>query len=373
MKARHAHVIGGGIAGLATAACLGQRGWQVTVHERSPELREIGAGIGIKENSIRVMEELGCAQAILALSHRIEHTFINDRPGHNLRETSYGPERVYTIRRQHLHREFANAAESWGTTILLESVAQSVTPAGRLVTSRGVYDADLIVGADGLGSLVRVQSDLGGPADALNSGSTRVLIPRVKSDLSDTSGEYWRGHKRVLLMPMSDDVLYVCASSREDDARGVALPFDVAYWSASFPELANVFERIPADAGTHFAHAKVLVNKWHEGRIALVGDAAHAQPPNLGQGAGVAIANARALAVALEHTTDIEAGLRKWEAECMTLTRQVQNWSIGWEHFMHRWPLPLESLRAKVVLALASFPPTKRHWKEMYRGMKDIR
>lgn len=371
MASRNAHVVGAGIAGLSLAACLAQRGWTVTVHERSPELREIGAGIGIKENSITVMEELGCFDAIRQQAQRIKHTFINDRPGHTLRETSYGPERVYTVRRQDLHRELAKCAASSGATIKLNSTVIGVTPSGKISTADNTFDADLIVGADGLGSLVRVQAGLGGMATSMNSGSTRTLIPRTAQDSSDTSGEYWRGHKRVLLMPMTDDTLYVCASTREDDARGVAVPFDQAYWSASFPELSHVFERIkPDDALTHFAHGVVRVDSWHRGRIALLGDAAHGQPPNLGQGAGVAIANARALAEALDDTDGIETALTAWESRQMHFTRQIQNWSVGWEHFMHRWPVILEPLRSKVVTAIASFPPTRKHWKELYKGVK---
>jgi 2-polyprenyl-6-methoxyphenol hydroxylase-like FAD-dependent oxidoreductase len=370
MKSRQAHVVGAGLAGLAVAACLAQRKWTVTVHERTSELREIGAGIGIKENSIRVMEELGCFEPILQRAHRIEHTFINDRPGHNLRETSYGPERVYTVRRRDLHREIAKAAESWGANIKLSSAVVSVNPDGRIATAEGEFGADLVIGADGLGSAVRIQSGLGGTARMMNSGSTRVLVPRKLNDLSDRSGEYWRGHNRVLLMPMSDNTLYVCASSREDDKRGTALPLDQAYWSARFPELSDVFARVALEGGTHFAHGAVRVRKWHAGRIAILGDAASGQPPNLGQGAGMAISNARALAEALERERNVELALVNWEQECMPFTHQVQNWSIGWEHFMHRWPLALEPLRSKIVLGIAKFPPTKRHWKNLYRGYK---
>jgi 2-polyprenyl-6-methoxyphenol hydroxylase-like FAD-dependent oxidoreductase len=367
MKSRRAHIVGAGIAGLAIAGCLARRKWTVTIHERSPELREIGAGIGIKENSIRVMEELGCFDAILQRAHRINHTFINDRLGHNLRQTSYGAERVYTVRRRDLHRELAKSAASWGADIKLSSSVIRVSSEG-LTTSNGEYVADIIIGADGLGSIVRTQSKLGGPAVVMNSGSTRCLVPRKPSDLADTSGEYWRGHKRVLLMPMSDDTLYVCASSREDDKRGTALPFDKSYWSTAFPELSDVFARVDSATATHFSHAEVRTRKWHTGRIAIIGDAAHGQPPNLGQGAGMAIFNAQALAQQLEDEADIELALGRWENRYIRFTRQVQNWSVGWEHFIHRWPLSLEPLRSKIVLAIAAFPPTKRHWKNLYRG-----
>ena len=371
MISRDVHVVGAGIAGLTVAACLAQRGWTVTVHERSPELREIGAGIGIKENSITVMEELGCFDVIRRQAQRIEHTFINDRPGHTLRSTSYGTERVYTVRRRDLHRELAKCAASFGATIKLNSTVTGVNASGQIGTAEGFFQSDLIIGADGLGSLVRVQAGLGGEATSMNSGSTRTLIPRTSRDSSNTSGEYWRGHKRVLLMPMTDDTLYVCASSREDDARGVAVPFDQAYWSASFPELSHVFERIAPDASlSHFAHGVVRADKWHRGRIALLGDAAHGQPPNLGQGAGVAIANARVLAEALDGTDDVETALTSWESRQKQFTRQIQNWSVGWEHFMHRWPVMLEPLRSKVVIGIANFPPTRKHWKDLYRGIK---
>ena len=371
MKKRHAHVVGAGIAGLAAAGCLARRKWTVTVHERTPELREIGAGIGIKENSIRVMEELGCFDAILERAHRIKHTFINDRPGHHLRETSYGPERVYTVRRRDLHRELAKSAASWGAEIRLNSAVTNVSPDGRIATTDGEYTADLIVGADGLGSMVRVQSGLGGAAKIMNSGSTRVLVPRAATDLPDTSCEFWRGHRRVLLMPMSDATLYVCLSSREDDQRGTALPVDKDYWSDSFPELSDVFTRISSDHATHFAHGEVRVRHWHIGRIAIIGDAAHGQPPNLGQGAGMAIYNARELSEELQREDDLETALASWEGRHLKFSHQVQNWSVGWEHFMHRWPLALEPLRSKIVIGLAKFPPTKRHWKSLYRGCRD--
>ena len=172
-------------------------------------------------------------------------------------------------------------------------------------------------------------------------------------------------------MPMTDDTLYVCASSREDDKRGTSLPIDKAYWGSAFPELGDIFARILPEDGTHFAHGEVRVRKWHTGRIAILGDAAHGQPPNLGQGAGIAISNARALAEALEKESDIELALALWEQQCVQFTRQIQNWSVGWEHFMHRWPLILEPLRSKIVLAIAKFPPTRRHWKNLYRGHKD--
>jgi 2-polyprenyl-6-methoxyphenol hydroxylase-like FAD-dependent oxidoreductase len=355
---------------MAVAACLAQRNWDVTVHERSSEMREIGAGIFLKENSLRVLEELGCLDAVLSHGHRIRHTFINDRPGHDLRRISYGPERVFTILRADIQRDLANAAISWGARFDFNSYVKNVTTAGKLATAAGEQQADLIVGADGIGSIVRAQSGLETGADFLENGSTRVLVPRKEGDTIDTSGEYWRGHKRILVAPVNKEIIYLCASSREDDPRGVAMPLDAAYWSESFPELRDLLYRVVPGTGVHHVHGRIKVSGWQRGRIALVGDSAHGQPPNLGQGAGMAISNAQALAHALDRTPDVEAALKNWEREYMNFTLQVQNWSLGWDHFMHRWPLPLEFLRSKAVIALANFPPTKRHWKRLYRGVQ---
>jgi hypothetical protein len=83
----------------------------------------------------------------------------------------------------------------------------------------------------------------------------------------------------------------------------------------------------------------------------------------------MAISNGQALARELDRTPDVEMALKNWEQECRKFTLQVQNWSIGWEYFMHWWPLAFESLRSHAVVALANFPPTNRHWKRVYRGI----
>lgn len=365
---RKANVVGGGIAGLAVAASLARRHWDVTLHERSSELREIGAGIYLKENSLRVLEEIGCIDAILQHTQRVNHTFINDRPGHFLRKASYGPQRVFTILREDLHRELANAAIALGVKVVFDSQVIGVSPEGRIRTRTSDEKVDLIIGADGIGSVVRQQCGLEASVGSTGGGSTRLLVPRHEGDTVDTSGEYWRGHRRVLVAPMLKGCIYLCASSRDDDLRGRAMPFDVAYWNEAFPELAHLFARVEPGAGVYHPHGLVRVKGWQAGRVALVGDSVHGQPPNLGQGAGMGIYNGQALAATLDTEPDIERALQVWEDGYMKFTRQVQNWSAGWEHVMHGWPLPLERLRSVAVMALATLPPTKQHWRNMYRG-----
>jgi 2-polyprenyl-6-methoxyphenol hydroxylase-like FAD-dependent oxidoreductase len=232
----------------------------------------------------------------------------------------------------------------------------------------GQYRADLVVGADGLGSLVRRSAGLERRAARMLAGSTRILVPRDPSDPHEGSIEMWRGHKRIMVVPVGNTITYYCATCREDDVRGAASPFDLAYWSDAFPEFRSLFVRTDPANTVHHPHGSIRVHGWSRGRIAILGDAVHGQPPNLGQGAGLAIANGGALADYLE-TSDIVTGLRQWEQDCRPITEHVQRWSENWDYFVHGWPLALEGMRSSVIWALANFPPTRRHWGKLYRGL----
>lgn len=367
---RTVHVIGGGIGGMATAACFAQRGWNTVVHERAHDLREVGAGIYLKENSIRVLEGLGCLERIVAQGTAIRKSEILDRNGRPLLSRDISSERVYTVLREHLHRELVTSARAWGVSICTGSEVKSVTVDGLLETGDGQkHTADLIVGADGLRSLTRKQADLEVKASNLQTGSTRILLPAQAGDPLDRSFEIWRGHKRVLVVPAGPGITYICASSREDDSRATALPFDREYWTECFPSLAGLFARVDPASAIHHAHGKVRVRAWSRGKVAIVGDAVHGQPPNLGQGAGLAIANGASLVRHLESFGDTGQGLKAWERSERRMTEQIQMWSEQWDIFVNYWPIVLEPTRSGVIWTLANFPPTRRRWGRLYRGV----
>jgi len=369
--ARSAHVIGGGIGGLAVATGLAQRGWQVVVHERADGLREVGAGIYLKENGVRVLERLECLAPIVAESTRIKGSEIHDGNDRVLLARNVGGERVFTVLRATLHRELARAAERWGVAIETGSEMRSVSPEGRLeLTSGKTYQADLIVGADGMWSQTRQQIGVERKAALMANGSTRILIPWAPGDETDRSIEWWKGHKRVMIVPVGRDITYICASSRESDSRGAALPFDRDYWTEAFPWLGRFFERVDPASAIHHPHGRVRVSSWHRGKVAILGDAVHGQPPNLGQGAGMAIGNGASLVDHLERIPDVTQALPAWEASDRTLTEQVQSWSENWDHFVHRWPLAVEGWRSAAIWLLANVPATRRRWGLLYRGIQ---
>ena len=101
---RHAEISGAGIAGLTTACVLAQRGWSVRVHERTGELREMGAGIYLKINSLQVLEEIGVLDELEAGGTLLRKGYITDRAGETIAHRVMKSTETVIVHRGLLHR-----------------------------------------------------------------------------------------------------------------------------------------------------------------------------------------------------------------------------------------------------------------------------
>jgi 2-polyprenyl-6-methoxyphenol hydroxylase-like FAD-dependent oxidoreductase len=210
-----------------------------------------------------------------------------------------------------------------------------------------------VVGADGVNSAVRDSLGLLSQRTVHNDGALRTLTSRTPNDVAEdaTLGprtcEYWSGTRRVISSPCSSRELYVAMSCLAADAAGRAVPIDVGSWTKSFPHLAALFERIAAE--TDWSRVRwtrfetIRLKRWHAGKVAVLGDAAHAMSPNLGQGSGCAMMNALALAAALEEVPDLPQALELWERRERPLTEHTQRWSTLYGRVTN-WPEQLRSL-----------------------------
>ena len=335
--ARHAEIAGAGFAGLVAALALAQRGWSVRVHERAPSLRNEGFGIAIHENGIRVLEAVGVLDAVLEQGLRISRMETRDAAGRTT-ATMVPKSRTYRISRQHLVRVLADAVERLGGEVATNSAAAAATPDGELELEAGRrLRADLVVAADGHNSRIRDGLGLLRRRVMLGDGAMRLVVPRTDAERAaepaDSAGasENWSGHRRVILNACGPDELYVAMSCLARDTVGRAAPIDAAAWARSFPALAGVFDRIAAHADwerVQWVRFQIVqLKRWSAGRVAILGDAAHAMPPNLGQGGGCAMMNALGLAVAVDEAPGVEAGLGAWEARERPLTDHTQRWS----------------------------------------------
>jgi 2-polyprenyl-6-methoxyphenol hydroxylase-like FAD-dependent oxidoreductase len=350
---RHVEIAGGGLAGLTVATALAQRGWSVRVHERGRELREIGAGIFMWENAVRVLEQIGAADQALGRAERVDSWRLYDERQRLLQDDwmKDSATRLFTVLRTDLHRALADAARAAGVEVRTQSLVSGATPEGELLLESGErLRADLVVGADGVGSPVRNSVGLDLAVRDLQDGCSRHLIPRLPSDPVGNTLEYWNGGRRVGIVPVTPDQVYVYTCCPAKDLVGRQIPLDVESWSESFPSLRSIFERIPNEA-RWASFGDVQCHRWVKNRVALVGDAASAMAPNLGQAACLAMTNGYALATVLESYDDVPAGLEAWEARQRPVTDATQKYSRLYGKVGTRWPKPITDVRSAVVWA----------------------
>lgn len=333
----HAEIAGAGFAGLTLGIALCERGWTVRIHEQSSQLRSVGAGIFCWDNGIEVIDALG------ALNFLEGKTFAastwDERDEHNnvLASRPFpmpGDGRMITLTRKDLHQALTSRAQACGVDIRTSSCAMSATADGRLKCADGEsYQADLVVAADGINSAVRDSLGLKLEKTEYAIGVFRLLVSRSREETQSSKWasyvNFWNftDNRRVLYVPCNDRELYLLLGASTNDTEALQQPFDVDPWLRSFPILRSPLSRI--DVEPHFnVYVSLKLKRWSDGRVVILGDAAHGMPPTIGQGAGVAMANAYALAQCVSDTADLSTALRLWEAQNRPPTELTQDISI---------------------------------------------
>lgn len=332
---RHAEIAGGGLAGLTAAAALAHRGWSVRVHERHPSLRIEGFGITLLENGLRVLEAVGALEGAIYDGHPAHNRLNRDRSG-VLLSSHRRPGRSFRVSRYRLVTALADVAQKLGVEVVYNSAARAAEAEGRLILESGeALAADLVVAADGVNSPIRDSLSLLQSRTFLKQGAIRILLPLRQGDFTAeeaaVSTEWWSRDRRILFAPCSSTEIYAALVSNLADQRGRQVPLDVETWSETFPPLASFFERARTLdlSNAQWAPFQVVkLKRWSTGRVALIGDAAHAMPPNLGQGGGGAMMTALSLAHGLDQYDDIREALTAWEHKERPLIEHTQSWSV---------------------------------------------
>ncbi len=324
MADRHAVVAGAGIGGLAAALALHRRGWRVTVLERAPEPREVGAGITLMANAMRGLDALGLGTQVRRLGH--------DGAAGGLR--AWDGRWLSRVDAEEMNRLL-------GTTALgvhraaLHRVLREALPAEVLWTGCAVRDADpgtgavrylrdgepaelradLVVGADGLRSALRSRLWPQSPPPAY-TGSTawRAAIP---FDEPVPAAVSWGPAAEFGMVPLGDGQIYWYASTNAP--AGEHAPDELAavrerfgHWHDPIPDLLAATPPT-AVLRNDLHHLAVPLGSYVRGRVALLGDAAHAMTPHLGQGACQAIEDAVTLGAVADPAGDVPAALRAYD------------------------------------------------------------
>ncbi len=331
-------VVGAGVGGLTAALALARAGLSVTVVEQAKTLGEVGAGVQVSPNATRVLFHLGLEAGLSALAFRPEAVEARDwQRGQEISRVPLGEaaRERYGSPYFHMHRADlisvlgqACRAEPRITLRLGETVAACPgdgTPS--LVLASGErLEADVMVGADGLRSLVR--EALFGPATPRFTGNIawRGLIPAERLEGADIRpvAALWMGpgaHFVHYYVRGGTLVNFVGVVEREDwreeswSSRGEAadLRRDFAGWH---PTVQRIVEAAPEDACFRWAlFDRDPLQRWSRGAVTLLGDACHPTLPFMAQGACMAIEDAAVLAACLSGCSrnDIPAALCRYE------------------------------------------------------------
>ena len=346
-------IVGGGIGGLAAGVAMARRGIEAHVFEAAAELREAGAGITMQTNAMQVLNRLGLAGAVAAAGARVERGEVRDCTGGRLQAVELGE---------------AEARFGFGTVGIhrarLQRVLADALPPGRLHLGRacvgvehedgarvrfgdgGEVRARVVVGADGLRSAVR--GALFPEVRLRYSGQTSyraVVARRPPPELAGASWEVWGPGCRFGFLAIAADETYWFATEEAApdgrDAPGEARA-RLARLFADFPHpIPDLIDAAgEGDLVRTDIHDVPPIPSWHRGRVVLLGDAAHATTPNLGQGGAQAIEDAYVLADQLAVQTDPIAAFAGYERLRMAKARQVVNRSWQFGRIVHlRHPL----------------------------------
>ncbi|MEU4473329.1 FAD-dependent oxidoreductase [Micromonospora sp. NPDC023888] len=329
MDDAHAVVVGGGIGGLSAALALHRHGWRVTVLERAAELREVGAGLSLMSNAVRGLDALGLGPALRRGGHGEAPGGIRDRHGRWLSRVDASEmirqlgTTALGVHRATLHRSLREAlpASSLRTNATVEHVESD--PDHAEVRYRGpdgphTLDADLVVGADGLRSLVRAHLFPRHPGPVY-AGSTAWRAAIAFPD-PVPAAITWGPGAEFGMVPIGDGQLYWYGALNAPP--GGHAPDELAVlrehfgdWHAPIPALlAATPPGVVLRNDIH--HLAVPLPSYVRGRVALLGDAAHPMTPNLGQGAGQAIEDAVVLgAVCADGAEGVPAALAAYDRQ----------------------------------------------------------
>ncbi|WP_158840636.1 FAD-dependent monooxygenase [Saccharothrix deserti] len=316
-------VVGGGLGGLTAAVALRKVGWEVTVLERAPAFGEVGAGVGVMPNAMRALAELGLADDVRRIGTPRVAGGIRDTRGRALTHVDASQmEHVVAVHRADLHR-----------------VLRSALPEECLVTDTEVrsveeVDADLVVAADGIRSRIRQELFPGSP-QPVYAGTTAwrsVTTARFPRDLG--IGQTLGPGSEFGVLPLGDGrVCWYAATvaparhrsdhcSRSGDELGEVRRL-VRDWHHP---IGAVLDATPPDTVLrHDIHELATpLPTYVRGRVALLGDAAHAMTPYLGQGACTAMEDAVVLAAACARAhADVPGALAEYDRQRRPRTQAI--------------------------------------------------
>jgi 2-polyprenyl-6-methoxyphenol hydroxylase-like FAD-dependent oxidoreductase len=340
MRADKTLIVGAGIGGLTFAIAARRWGLSVEMVERAPAFAPVGAGIGLAPNAVACLSLLGLEDELVAAGSPFDAGRVSDELGRPIISATFAdvglPVQGVATHRAVLHELLLRAARDLkirlGTTVDRLDLSGSSVRATFSDGSSGSYD--LVVGADGVRSRVRALIFGADQPKYVGYFSWRTIVARPKE--IELPVEMWGRGRRLGLVPISENDLYcfttlngppVGRDSFGDPLDGRLARFREAFgnFGGSAPrvleQITDPEQLVPTDL------EEVTLREWARGRVVLLGDAAHAMTPNLGQGAAMAMEDAVVLARLIERSNYVADALALYQSARISRVRSIQRLS----------------------------------------------
>ena len=319
-------IIGGGISGLTAGIALARRGLEPVIYEQAPELKEVGAGVTLWANAFRALESIGLDGEVLRLAGGFTGGGVKRRDGtwlmHQPKDIMLGRwgSALASMHRGELQQLLA--AETGSAMIHLGARCTGFRytaggVAARFEDGREVH-ADLLVGADGVHSVIRGQ--LLGEAPLRYRGYTAIrgITPAGSVPLPADASETWGRGCRFGVGPTSGDRLtwFATWNTGPGSGAGGSREHLLGLFGDWHKPIRRVIEATPPDSivRTDISDRRPA-RTWARARVALIGDAIHPMTPDLGQGACQGIVDAVTLAGCVSDADDLRAGLLSYQRQ----------------------------------------------------------
>ena len=373
MTVDHAVVVGAGIGGLTASLILSRVAARVTLVEREERPSEVGAALALQANGMAVLGRLGLLPAVEAVSARIDRMDIRSVTGRRLLsarmpDLGAGLDHAIAVRRTDLHRLLLDAVSGvasvdtrfgWAAVSADPSGAVTITSTAENGPELGsmTLRADVIVGADGVNSAVR---STGGFESRVSSGSSYVRTI-VRGRASPWFEEYWTPLGSFGHAPLGGDLVYFWAAAHVGAAAEAVARRDVEAfrqeWRRVLPAAADLLEQVSSfDDLLVNAVSHVDCRRWFSGCLVLLGDAAHAMPPNLGQGANSALVDGVVLAEELTKAQSVKDALMEYDQRRRRVARRVQKAAEMLQRLCGMEGVTAVHVRDALLAGLAGFP-----------------
>lgn len=340
-------IIGAGIGGLTTAIALKQKGFDVKVYEAAPEIRPLGAGIVMATNAMLVFQRLGIADKIKNTGYLIKEGFICDHRWKPIQQmdVDYASKKYgvgsYAFYRADLHKVLIDELSKG--TVELDHKLNSLTCAENKVhlkfENHQEKEVDFVIGADGIKSTVR--ESLFGKSTYRYSGQTcwrSIVEMSVPTKFKNATYELWgsKAGLRFGIVAVGENKIYFFATEKSGEGgkdKTETLKADLLTKFAEFGiEVSSILQQAdPAKIIRTDIYDLAPIKHWFQDRMVLLGDAAHATTPNLGQGGCQAVEDAFVLVKSLVEKSDIFEAFEGYQRTRFAKANYVvkTSWQLG--------------------------------------------